>query len=114
MLSFFSATFWTKPGQLFVPITFPMSGVFAEQMTEKERFFQMIAVWCVHEWQKCGSPEKLQVVELGPGRGTLADDMLRVSAVLQQVLSECVFPVSPKLTSRVTLMSLCFAGIFPV
>lgn len=43
------------------------------------RFLQLLAVYFVARWQACGSPDSLRLVELGPGKGTLLADMIRVS-----------------------------------
>lgn len=40
---------------------------------------QMLAVWLLNEWHKVGSPKPMQLIELGPGKGTLMEDILRVS-----------------------------------
>ena len=37
----------------------------------------MVGIWCVLQWQQLGSPTKMDIVELGPGRGTLMADLLR-------------------------------------
>lgn len=44
------------------------------------QWLQMIAVWIVSEWQRI-SPNDFQLIELGPGRGTLMKDILRVHII---------------------------------
>jgi NADH dehydrogenase [ubiquinone] 1 alpha subcomplex assembly factor 7 len=46
-----------------------------------QMFGEMIALWCVDTWMKMGSPSKFILLEVGPGRGTLMDDVLRTVKV---------------------------------
>lgn len=39
-------------------------------------FGEMIAFWIVTQWEHLGSPAKIQLLELGPGRGVLMRDIL--------------------------------------
>lgn len=43
-----------------------------------QMFGEMLAVWVVSTWSALGSPGQLNLIELGPGRGTLMADMLSV------------------------------------
>jgi NADH dehydrogenase [ubiquinone] 1 alpha subcomplex assembly factor 7 len=43
----------------------------------------MLGIWCVVVWQQLGCPSTLQLVELGPGRGTLMADLLRGTAAFK-------------------------------
>ena len=40
-------------------------------------FGEMLGVWCVAYWEYIGKPKKFIVVELGPGDGTLCEDILK-------------------------------------
>ena len=43
-----------------------------------QMFGEMIGIWVAQVWQQLGSPTKFTLAELGPGRGTLMADCLRV------------------------------------
>ncbi|KFV97687.1 NADH dehydrogenase [ubiquinone] complex I, assembly factor 7, partial [Eurypyga helias] len=66
-------------------------------------FGELIGIWYISEWIAMGKPKAFQLVELGPGRGTLTDDILRVFNQLGSLLSKCdvsihLVEVSPKLS----------------
>jgi SAM-dependent MidA family methyltransferase len=45
-------------------------------------FGELIGLWCAVVWQSMGSPERVHLVELGPGRGTLMHDALRAARLV--------------------------------
>ncbi len=42
-------------------------------------FGEMVGVWIFSVWDALGKPKKLRLVEMGPGKGTLMRDILKVS-----------------------------------
>jgi NADH dehydrogenase [ubiquinone] 1 alpha subcomplex assembly factor 7 len=44
-------------------------------------FGELIGLWVVHEWRAMGAPDAFHLVEIGPGRGTLMADALRLAYV---------------------------------
>lgn len=54
-----------------------------------QMFGEMIGIWVAQTWQQLNTPTKLHLVELGPGRGTLMADVMRVVGQVPQ-LNSCV------------------------
>jgi NADH dehydrogenase [ubiquinone] 1 alpha subcomplex assembly factor 7 len=42
-----------------------------------QMFGELIGLWCATVWDQMGQPEKISLIEMGPGRGTLMVDALR-------------------------------------
>ena len=48
-----------------------------------QMFGELIGLWCALVWTGIGRPERLRLVELGPGRGTLMADALRAAEIVE-------------------------------
>lgn len=57
---------------------FGVQGDFITAPEISQLFGEMLGIWVVYQWQQLGMPARFTLMELGPGRGTLMADMLRV------------------------------------
>ncbi|MCT4635671.1 MAG: SAM-dependent methyltransferase [Rickettsiales bacterium] len=54
-------------------------GDFVTSPEISQLFGEMLGIYVVDSWIKLGSPDKFNLVELGPGRATLMEDLLRAT-----------------------------------
>jgi SAM-dependent MidA family methyltransferase len=50
-------------------------------------FGELIGLWSAVVWQQMGAPERVNLVELGPGRGVLMADALRAASIMPGFLA---------------------------
>jgi NADH dehydrogenase [ubiquinone] 1 alpha subcomplex assembly factor 7 len=65
---------------------FGVDGDFITAPEVSQMFGELLGLWCAQTWLQMGSPSTVHLVELGPGRGTLMADALRVAKVLPPFL----------------------------
>lgn len=84
-------------------VTQPAIGAKGDFITAPEIsqvFGELIGLWCAVVWQQMGAPATFNLVEVGPGRGTLMTDALRALAKVQDCLTAArvrLVEVSPAL-----------------
>jgi NADH dehydrogenase [ubiquinone] 1 alpha subcomplex assembly factor 7 len=65
-----------------------------------QMFGELLGLWAAAVWRGMGSPAKVHLVELGPGRGTMMNDVLRAAKVMPAFRSAIVLhmvEISPAL-----------------
>ena len=65
---------------------FGKSGDFVTAPEVSQMFGELVGLWCIDIWSKLGAPAKFNLVELGPGAGTLMVDALRSGALVPEFI----------------------------
>jgi len=76
------------------------SGDFITAPDISQIFGELLGLWAASVWQMMGAPRSIALIELGPGRGTLAADALRAARALpafRAALSPYLIETSPVL-----------------
>ncbi len=79
------------------------TGDFVTAPEISQMFGELIGLWAVEVWREMGSPDPIQIIELGPGRGTMMLDVLRAArgvADFRRAARVHLIEVSPALQQR--------------
>ncbi len=79
------------------------AGDFVTAPEISQMFGEMVGMWLALLWQNMGQPARLNLIECGPGRGTLMADLLRATRHvngLHQALSITFIEKSPTLAQK--------------
>jgi len=82
---------------------FGVDGDFVTAPEISQVFGELLGLWAAHMWSVMGRPERVRLVELGPGRGTLMSDALRACRVAPEFLAALdvhMIETSPVLRDR--------------
>jgi NADH dehydrogenase [ubiquinone] 1 alpha subcomplex assembly factor 7 len=82
---------------------FGVKGDFITAPEISQVFGELIGAWAADLWMQAGKPSPFNLIELGPGRGTLSADMLRVMRRLPGLLDALklhLVEISPALKAR--------------
>jgi SAM-dependent MidA family methyltransferase len=60
---------------------FGAGGDFVTAPEISQMFGELLGLWAQEAWRAAGAPAPAQLIELGPGRGTLMSDVLRVARI---------------------------------
>ncbi|MCI5043296.1 MAG: SAM-dependent methyltransferase, partial [Aquisalinus sp.] len=60
---------------------FGSQGDFTTAPEISQVFGELIGAWLMHSWEEIGAPTSFNLIELGPGRGTLMRDILRTARI---------------------------------
>ncbi len=66
------------------------AGDFTTAPEISQMFGELIGLWAAAVWRGMGSPQGVQLIELGPGRGTMMLDALRAAKVMPEFRSAIV------------------------
>ena len=82
---------------------FGATGDFTTAPEISQMFGELIGLWAGSVWRQMGSPAKLLLVELGPGRGSMMQDALRAAHVMPEfraAIEVHFIEISPLLEAR--------------
>jgi SAM-dependent MidA family methyltransferase len=65
---------------------FGLTGDFVTAPEVTQMFGELIGVWCAQAYELMGRPAAFDLIELGPGRGTLMTDILRTARQVPEML----------------------------
>jgi NADH dehydrogenase [ubiquinone] 1 alpha subcomplex assembly factor 7 len=95
---------------------FGRAGDFITAPEVSQMFGELIGIWCAAGWQMMDAPAEWNLIELGPGRGTLMADALRACSVmpgLRDGMTVHLVEMSPELR-KVQGETLRRSGVEPV